>query len=288
MLKKILQEPLVHFLALAVAVFIAYGVVNRRSIAEPDRIVVIQARIEQTAILFARTWRRPPTPIELKGLVDDYVKEEIYYREALALGLDANDTLIRRRLRQKMEFLDDAAIDAPTPTDTDLVQYLKANPAKFAIEPALAFRQIYLNPERRGEKIDQDAAAILEALRSDPSLDPGSLGDATLLPAELEKTSKLSISQTFGGEFAEAISQATTGQWVGPIKSGFGLHLVRITEMTPGRQPALSDVRDAVAREWTNEQRKTLADDRFAALLKRYQVTIEEQPKDPAQATARP
>ncbi len=288
MLRKVLREPLVHFLALGLLIFAVYGVVNRSDVQKPDQIVVSQAKIEQIAGLFARTWQRPPTLPELKGLIDDYVKEEVYNREALALGLDKDDTVIRRRLRQKFEFLGDAEIEALNPTDAELEQYLQANAAKFAIDPAIAFRQIYLNPERRGEKTADDAAAILESLRSNPSLDPVSLGDATLLPTGLSSASKASISQTFGPEFAEAIAKATPGTWSGPIKSGFGLHIVRVSEMNPGRTPTLAEVRDAVAREWTNDKRKALADARFAKLLKRYEVTIEAGPKSPAQAAASP
>ncbi len=288
MLRRLIREPLVHFLALALVIFAAYRALDESETAKPSQIVVTQARIEQIAGLFARTWQRPPTLPELKGLIDDYVKEEVYYREALALGLDKDDTVIRRRLRLKMEFLGDAEIEALKPTDAELEQYLQANPDKFTIDPAVAFRQIYLNPERRGDKIDEDATSILEALRSDPSLDPASLGDTTLLPSELALTSTASIGQTFGVDFADAVAKATPGIWIGPIETGFGLHLARVSEMRPGRMPALAEVRDAVAREWANEKRKALAQQRFAELLKRYEVTIETGPKGPAQAAANP
>ena len=287
-LRNLLREPLVHFLAFALLIFVIYGALNKSEIQKPDRIVVTQARIEQIASLFARTRQRPPTPSELKGLIDDYVREEVYYREGLALGLDKDDTVIRRRLRQKMEFLNDAEIEALTPTEAELEEYLKANPAKFEINPAIAFRQIYLNPERRGDKVDEDAASILAALRSDPSLDPASLGDRTLLPFELGVTSKASISQIFGLAFAEEVAKAHPGNWIGPIKSTFGLHLVRVQEISPGRMQALAEVRGAVEREWANEKRKAIADLRFAKLLKRYEVTIESEPKSPAQAAASP
>ena len=288
MLRTVLREPLVHFLVLALVIFIIYGALNKSEIQQPDRIVVTQARIEQITSLFARTRQRPPTSSELKGLIDDYVKEEVYYREGIALGLDKDDTVIRRRLRLKMEFLTDAEIEALAPTETELEEYLKANPAKFEIDPAIAFRQIYLNPERRGDKVDENAASILSALQSDPSLDPASLGDTTLLPFELGVTSKASISQTFGLAFAEEVTKAPPGNWLGPIRSTFGLHLVRVQEIRPGRIPTLAEVRGVVEREWANEKRKALADLRLAKLLKRYEITIESEPKSPAQAAASP
>jgi hypothetical protein len=287
-LKAFFREPLVHFLALALAIFVFYGAFNRSEAPRPDEIVVTDSKIEQLAGLFAKTWQRPPTIAELKGLVDDYVKEEIYYREALALGLDKEDTVIRRRLRLKMEFLSNAEAEALAPTDAELEAYLTVNPGKFEIDPKLAFRQVYLNPERRGDRIDQDVASILEALRSNPSADPATFGDATLLPSELGLTSKASIAQTFGADFAEAADKATPGSWTGPIKSSFGVHLVRVSECQLGRIPTLAEARDAVAREWSNDKRKGLEEQRLAELLKRYKITIEGRSESTPRAATLP
>lgn len=275
MLKRLLNEPLVHFSALALLIFAAHGLLGDARMQAPDSIVVTAPKIEQMAALFTRTWQRPPTPEEFKGLIDDYVKEEILVRQALELGLDRDDTVVRRRLRQKMEFLNAAEAEALTATDAELDAFLKANPAVFEIDPMLAFQQIVLNPQRHGEAIEQNAAAILEVLLSQPAADPASLGDASQLPPELPLTSKTSIGQTFGDDFAEELDKAPVGQWTGPVDSGFGLHLIRVTERVPGRVPALDEVRDAVAREWTNARRSQLEDQRFAELLKRYVVSIE-------------
>ena len=270
-----LNEPLVHFGALALVIFVVYGLFNSSGTPAPDRIVVTAPKIEQMAVIFAKTRQRPPTAEELKGLIDDYIKEEIYYREALTLGLDKDDTVIRRRLRQKIEFLSDATVDALSPTDVDLETYLKQHPADFEVEPMLALQQVFLNPDRHGDRIDQDAASILEALLASPETDPASLGDASLLPADLPQTGKTAIAQTFGPELAEALDKAAPGQWTGPVKSEFGLHLIRVSERKPGRIPVLAEVRDAVAREWSNAKRKELEDRRLEELLKRYRVTIE-------------
>lgn len=275
MLKRLLKEPLLHFLLLALVIFAAYGWLGPSGAGRPDSIVVTGASIEQIAAIFAKTWQRPPTAAELKGLIDDYVKEEIYYREAKLLGLDTDDTIIRRRLRQKMEFVNDAAAELLTPTDAELEAYLKAHPTEFEIEPMLAFQQVFLNPERHGDKIEQDAAAILEVLLTNVATGPAALSDPTLLPFELPLTSSSSIAQTFGPEFAEALGNVAPGQWAGPIMSGFGRHIVRVSERKAGRVPALGEVRDAVAREWSNAKRKELEDRRFSELLKRYEVTIE-------------
>jgi hypothetical protein len=279
-MRRLLKEPLLHFLALAVAVFVAYGVLNRFEAGRPDEIVITNSRVDRAAAQFAVIWQRPPTSIELKNLIDDYVKEEIFVREALTLGLDKDDTIIRRRLRLKMEFMNSAETATLTPTDAELEKYLKDNPGKFEIDPAYAFEQVLLSPDRHGDKIDQDAASVLQVLRTESSIDPGELGDATLLPLKLELTSKASISHTFGPAFAEALDRIAPGQWTGPVESDFGLHLVRVTEHQAGRVPALDEVRAAVEREWANDKRKALEAQRFAALLTRYRVTMEERPKN--------
>ena len=274
-LKRLFKEPLFHFLALALVILAAYSVLHATGAGRPDGIVVTAPKIGQLASVFAKTWQRPPTADELKGLIDDYVKEEIYVREALALGLDKDDTVIRRRLRLKMEFMNDAGVDALTPTDVDLEAYLNAHPAEFEIDPTIAFQQVFLSPDRHGDKIDRDAGSVLESLRTGAAVDPAALGDATLLPYELPLTGKSAISQTFGSEFAEAICNLDPGQWTGPVKSAFGLHIVYVSERKAGRLPQLSEVRAAVVREWTDAKRRELEVDRFNDLLKRYRVTIE-------------
>lgn len=279
MLIRIVKEPLAQFLGLALMIFLTYGALNGSETRRPDRIVVSRAKIEQLASYFAMTQQRPPTASDLKGLIDDYVKEEIYYREALALGLDKDDTVIRRRLRNKMEFLSQAEAEGSVPTGPDLEAYLKANPRKFEIEPAFAFRQIYLSPDKRGTRAGKDAASLLAELLNDPALDPVTLGDSTLLPSELPVTSKTSIGQIFGQQFADALDQVTPGQWTGPIKSAYGLHIVRISERRAERVPSLAEVRDTVAREWANEKRIAIDEARLRTLWKRYDVSIESGPQ---------
>lgn len=274
-LKRLLREPLLHFVLFALAIFAVHGLLGNARRQSPDSIVVTAPKIEQMATLFARTWHRPPTPEELKGLIDDHVKEEILVRQALELGLDKDDTVVRRRLRQKMEFLNTADADALEATEAELQAYLDANPETFGVDGMLAFQQVFLNRQRHGDRIDQDAASVLEALLSNPAGDPALFGDPTLLPPELPLSGKASIGQTFGGDFADGLDKAPLGQWTGPVASGFGLHLVRVTERVPGRTPALDEARDAVVREWTNARRKELEDQRMAELLKGYTVTVE-------------
>lgn len=275
MLKRVLHEPLLHFTLAAVVIFIAYGLLAPSNERATDDIVVSAPKVEQLAAVFAKAWQRPPSPEELKGLVDAYVKEEIDVREALALGLDQGDTVIRRRLQQKIQFMTDAGADAVAPTDADLQAYLDAHPAKFEVATETGFEQVFLNPARRGEGVDAEATVILASLQANPALEPATLGDASLLPAHMPPTDGASIGNTFGPEFAAAVSAAPAGRWIGPVASSFGLHLVRVSEHRPGRLPALVDIRDAVLREWTNDRRGAIEAERLDALLKRYRVVVE-------------
>jgi hypothetical protein len=275
LLRVILREPLVHFAFLALLVFAGYGLVSTETVKEPDRIIVSAAKVDQLAAVFAKTWQRPPIAKELKGLIDDYVKEEIYVREALALGLEEDDTVIRRRLRQKMEFLTAAEAEAASADDAELETYLQSHPERFRAEPMLAFEHIFLNPERHGEKIEQHARKLLESLHADPQTEAAAIGDSTLLPATLPLSGISAINQIFGADFGEAVDALEPHKWSGPVPSSFGLHLVRVSQREAARMPMLSDVRQAVLREWTNDRREQSEARRFAELLKRYQVTVE-------------
>lgn len=275
MLRSLLREPLLHFLLLALAIFAVHGQLGGGEEPASESIVVSAPKIEQMAILFTKTWQRPPDEDELKGLIDDYVKEEILVRQAIAMGLDKDDTVIRRRLRQKMEFLNAADAEEMKATDAELDAYLAANPDAFEIDAMLSFQQVYLSPGRRGQAIEQDAAAILEVLLATPDADRAELGDPTQLPPDLPLATTSSIGEVFGTDFASALDRSVVGQWTGPIVSGFGHHLVRVVERQPGRLPALDEVREAVLREWTNARRKALEDKRFAELLKGYVVRID-------------
>ena len=209
MLKRFFSEPIVHFAALALAIFAIYGALAPSSgEVREGEIVVSAPKIEQMAAVFAKTWQRPPSPTELKRLIDGYVEEEIYVREALALGLDKDDTVIRRRLQQKMEFMNDAGAEALTPTDADLEGYLKAHAETFAIAPETGFQQIFFNPDKHGDRIGADADAVLKQLKADPALSPETLGDASLLPAEMTPTAASSIGDMFGTDFAAAVGAA--------------------------------------------------------------------------------
>ncbi len=276
MIRRLLREPLLHFLLAGTALFLLYEASNRGGSDAPREIVISETRIEALAENFAAVWMRPPSAAELKGLIDDYVAEEVFYREAVAMGLDRDDTVIRRRLRQKMEFISDNVADSGEPTDAQLQGYLVQNAGKFARPAELTFRQVYLNAERRGDTVRADAEKLLAELQAGRGpADPTEAGDTTLLPATMEAASPQAIVNAFGQEFARQVDEAPLGQWSGPIESAFGLHLVRVDERAAAKAPTLGEIRPIVLREWQSEQRRRQNQSFLAALRDKYEVRVE-------------
>jgi hypothetical protein len=275
-LARLAREPLVHFLVLGAGLFVLFAVVNRHSASEPGKIVVTQGQIEHLAVGFARTWRRPPSPEEIEGLIHDYVREEVYYREAVAMGLDRDDTVIRRRLHQKLEFVSEDVASLPEPSDADLRGLLESHPDKFQAERRFTFRQVYLDPQRHRGTIVRDAAALRTQLhRTDAEADLANAGDPFLLADRFDAIPRQEVVKLFGEQFADALDRLPTGDWAGPVTSGYGSHLVRLSERTVSRSPTLDDVRDSVHREWVDMQRQKANEAFFQKLLGQYTVTIE-------------
>ncbi len=275
-----------HFLLLGAALFAAFEWMSGDSVREPGRIVVTQGRIESLAIGFTRTWQRPPTESELQGLVREYIREEVCTREAVALGLDRDDSVIRRRLRQKLEFVTEDLAAQGEPTEEDLRAYLKAHASSFHVEQRFTFQHVYLNPIQRGEYLARDVAQLLEQLRqAGGNDDVSAVGDPFLLDHRFDAMPTSEALKLFGEKFASALSRLAPGQWQGPVESGYGVHLVFISERSEEHTPTLEEVRDAVRRDWANARRTEANEKFYETLLKRYSVTIE-QP-DPAEKSTK-
>jgi PPIC-type PPIASE domain len=289
MLRSLFREPLVHFLLLGAALF-ALDAWFRPA---PDttvggEIVVGEARIRNLAQNFRRTWQRTPTRAELDGLVQDYIREEVLYREALALGLDRDDAVIRRRLRQKVEFISDEAAALATPTDRQLADYLAAHADQFQVAPRATFSQVYLDPRKRVKTLDGDAKRLLDELnRAGASAQPEKLSDRLmLLEPHYTDVSKFEVARIFGAAFADALFEEPSGRWLGPIASGYGAHLVHLESKTPGGTAALADVRPIVEREWQNARRKELGEAFYERLRSKYRVTVKMPGPDGAKSGA--
>lgn len=270
-----LRDPLVHFVLLGAVIFGLYNAVSGDGGRQRDSIVVTEGRIESLATTFAKTWQRAPTQEELQGLIRDYVREEACAREAASMGLDQDDPIIRRRLRQKVEFLlQDTSV--PEPSDAELEQYLQAHAGQFRHESEFTFQQVYLDPHRRGDALSGDADRLLAQLNvADAKLDPSTVGDSQLLASTFVARTRGEISRDFGEDFAARLETMPIGQWQGPVESGYGAHLLRISERKDGRMPELAEIRVEVRREWERAKRVGANELFYEALLKRYPVTIE-------------
>jgi hypothetical protein len=274
-MRRWLREPLLHFVLIGLAIFVAFRVLGPDDRPQSS-IVVTQGIIDGQIAAFSRTWLRPPTPEEVDGLIREYVREEVYYREGLALGLDRDDTVIRRRLQQKLEFVAEAQGMAAEPTDEQLRTFLEAHADQYRTDERVSFVHVYLNTERRGPTLARDVEQLLGELRAGgASLDPAALGDVTMLERAFADTTLRDVAAQFGDAFAARLAQLPVGQWQGPVESAYGTHLVLVSERTEGRAPGLDEVRDAVRRDWLNEQRIAANARFYQSLLQRYTVTIE-------------
>ena len=286
-MRKLLREPLLHFLVLGALLFAAYGLLSRGGDGAPGRIVVTRGQIANMATTFACTWQRMPTDDELQGLIHSHVREEVLYREGLALGLDRDDPVIRRRVGQKLQFVEE--IEEPAePSDADLQAYLDSHRDAFTDEQRLSFRQVYLDPQRRGAAAADDARRMLADLnRPGSRLDDAALGDPTLLPSSFEDAPAGEVKRALGSDFVAALDTLAVGPWQGPVRSGYGLHLVRLGGRHAPDAPLLADVREAVKREWLRERREAASEAFYRGLLARYAVTVEEPGLAPASAPPR-
>jgi hypothetical protein len=275
---RLLREPLVQFMVLGALLFAASSFVNRyEGQGDARHIVITQGLVVHLSDTFASANQREPTADEVRGLVDTYIRDEVYYREALTLGLDRDDALIRQRLRAKMEFISEDVAAQAEPTDAQLAAYLNAHPEKFRVEERLSFDEVYFNPARHGARLDADVAAAWASLnRTAPkSVDSRALGDPLLLPSTIVDESSGEVAKDFGDTFAAALDKLPIGEWSGPVTSVFGVHLVYMRQRSARRTPALAEVRDAVRREWAEDRRVSANKTFYATLLKRYSVTLE-------------
>jgi hypothetical protein len=274
-MSRLAREPLVHFLLLGALLFVFFALRGGDAGATSKRIVVSAAQIDHLAAAFARTWQRPPTIGELKGLVDDYVREEIAVREATAMGLDRDDTIIRRRLRQKLEFITQDVIDAEPATREEVERWYREHLDAYTAEPEISFQQLFIDRDRRGADAESVAQRMLARLQQEPGTDPAGLGDPTMLPAAMEEASKSEVARTFGTQFAEATLDAPAGRWSGPVESGFGLHLLYVQSVAAAHPIDFERVAPIVERDYLAARSKRELDAFYARLLEGYRVELD-------------
>ncbi len=277
-MKKLFKEPLLHFLIIGALIFVVFSVVNKEEISlDSKKIVVSAGDIERLSANWSKKWNRPPTERELKGLVESYIREEVYYREALALGLDQDDTILRRRLMQKMEFLSNDLADLVNPDETALNDYFLANSDKYELPARVSFTHIYFSLDRHGSQIFAAAGKVLTDIRASSSPIPRApdRGDPFMLQYDFTLETPFEVARLFGQGFAEQIFQTETDNWQGPIESGYGLHLVRINEKVDARMPELAAVIDKVRTDYMFEQRQKTNKAIYERFKERYEIIVE-------------
>ena len=273
--RRILRDPLLHFLVIGFALFAIYGVLHDKSQStDPRRIQVTADDARRIEISWLARWQRPPTGDEMRGLIDDQIREEILYREALALGLDKNDEIVRRRLAQKMDFLVDDVATLREPAAGEVEAWFAGHPQQFAPPPMATFHHLFFASDSRGARAQADAVTALAGLARPDALG----GDPFMYQSSYAEQISEQVARVFGARFTTALFQLEPGGWRGPIESGYGWHLVWVDALTPSDAPEFAAVAEQVKAAWLAEQRATTKRAAFEAMRARYEVVVEASP----------
>lgn len=279
LLRRILGQPLLQFLVLGVVLFTLYLFFGGSTGEQEKKIVVSSRQIELLSALWEKQWRRPPMPQELEGLIDSFIREEVLYREALAMGLDQDDTVVRRRLAQKIEFLAQDLMAQVMPSEAELRSFYEEHPEIFEEPGRITFSHVYINLDQHGQEWTAIAERLLAELGA--GADPRQLGDRFMLQRDYLRKSPDEVARHFGSEFAAAVFELAPGAWQGPLQSGYGLHLVLVERIEPAYLPPLEDVRQKVEDEFISFRRRELNETFYNRLREGYEIVIEEpQPED--------
>jgi parvulin-like peptidyl-prolyl isomerase len=291
-MKRLLREPLLHFLLLGAVLFGVYDYVHPAGGAAPSskQIQLSLDDLGQLVTLFQSQWKRPPTPGELQHLVEEKVREEVLYREALALGLDKDDTIVKRRMAQKMQFLAEDVAAAHEPTTEELKTWYAQNSEKFALPARVSFRHLYFAPDRRGPRARDDAASALAKLAGQPEDSPlaASLADRFMFQDYYGDRTSAALAKEFGPPFAVAVAQLTPGSWQGPIESGYGWHLVFVDSLVPGRVPVFEEVEPDVKIAWLGDQKQQAWRKAYDEMRAKYTVLLPAPPDEKSPAAPAP
>jgi len=271
MIRRLLGEPLLHFLALGALIFAIDARLHPGQGDDSHRIAIGKADVERVRALYTQQWGAPPTEADMPRLVEDYVRSEILAREGTALGLAADDPVVRNRLVQKMEFLLQDTSAVAQPSDAEMAAWLATHADRYETPDRLVFRQIYFSPSLRGDRAEGDARAMLAALGAAQADPPG---DPFMLATDPEPRSRADIAKDFGAGFAAALFALPAGSWQGPVRSALGIHLVRVDQRLPTRLPQLAEIRDRVHDDIVAERFQAASDAAYARIRAKYRVTV--------------
>ncbi len=275
-MRRWLKEPLLHFLLMGAGLFALFLQVADPETVEENRVQISAADIDRIIVLFERKWQRSPSPQEVNGLIEAQIREEVLYREALAMGLDEDDTIVRRRMAQKMDFLFTDLAESSQPSEEELQAFYEEHPDKLGASGRTSFDQAYLSVDQRGADAETAARELLPALNADKGgVDPITLGDRFMLGSSFDRQTDQQVAVMFGQAFAQTLATLEPGAWRGPVVSGYGLHLVHVRERIPARLPPMAEVRQAVLREFLTMRRREADQAFYQTLRDRYTVVVE-------------
>ncbi len=275
----LLREPLLHFMMIGAVIYLLYGMFAEPVPDDDDKtIVVTTGEIEWMQTSWQKRWNRPPTQKELDGLIQQYIRETVLYREALTMGLNQHDMVIRRRLAQKLEFLARDLVALTPPTEEELQVYFDEHRARYQEPTRYTFTQVFIDPDKRGDATLDDAEAIKATLMAQPEAieDAGALGDGLMLQNYYPEKDQVEIEKLFGSSFAESLIELSIGQWHGPVLSGYGVHLVYVSTISEPPAPVFAEVRGRVVQDWTTDRSDELNEQFYDNLREQYSVVIEE------------
>lgn len=289
MISKLMRQPAVHIVILGVVVAAAILIAKGPPTGdEARRVVVTGADLMQLQAGFYRTWRREPTAVELRGELEKFIRQEVLYREALARGYDRDDLVVRRAMQQKMEFLASSQAMREPPTDEEVEAYFALRRERYRFPAVVSFAQVYVNPDRRGESATDDAEELLVRLRrDDPEFeDLASWGDSIMLPTVVSGQTEPEIRSAFGEDFAISVVAQKVGEWQGPVRSGFGLHLVKVTSRQDSRIPEPREVSARIVGDMEYEARNAAKEQLYQEIAQTYQIMLERPVREVLEAAA--
>jgi hypothetical protein len=280
---SVLKEPLLHFALAGAALFGAYTWMNRTpeipNMSKATQIKISAGDVKWLTENWTTQWQRPPTREDFRGLIVDYLNERLLAREARALGLEDNDVVIRRRLAQKLTFLIDGTLHNAEPSEDELLRFYEANAHRFQSGARISFVHVYFSPQRRSDARSDATDALKLLLERGTTPSTAELGDRLLIESELRDETEQSIANAFGPDFARAAFALEAHAWSGPIESGYGLHLVRVSALQEAWLPPLSEVRTRVVEDWRREQEQSAKARYLAELRKKYDIVADEDVK---------
>jgi hypothetical protein len=280
---RLFREPLIQFLLIGACIYGAYALfANPQEDFRDSRVHVDSNRINALISEWESRWKRPPTRTEIDAVIQSYIREDVLYKQAVAMGLNEDDPVTRRRMAQKLEFLTSDLADMVEPSNVELETYFEEHQAVYQQPDLVTFRQVYFNPDKRGEATLNDAENALVQLQAEVTVDASSseLGDSSMIQNAFLTVTEAQISRQMGSEFAQSVMKLEAGQWSGPVLSGYGVHLVYVDEYQAAAATVIDDVKTKVLADWQEQQRENFNLDFLNSLKQRYEIIIDGIPSD--------